>query len=178
MGFVYEPGTVSQRDSTLVAIVMGHLSRAGSVRRTVVEGGVDAVARDPARVVGLLNGASATLDDSPLPGQEWIVLRDTLGDDLLARLCRISVITLRRYASSSRPTPDVVAQRLHALALIVADLRGVYNDYGIRRWFQRPRAQLEGLAPADFLPPDWTLDGPQAMALRDLAGALRGSPAT
>jgi hypothetical protein len=78
-----------------------------------------------------------SIEDSPLPDQEWTALRNTLGDGLLARLCRVSEVSLRRYAARARPTPDVVAQRLHILALIVADLRGAYNDYGVRRWFQR-----------------------------------------
>ncbi|MGI8827281.1 MAG: hypothetical protein ACR2JC_16880 [Chloroflexota bacterium] len=88
-----------------------------------------------------------SLEDCPVPDQEWTPLRDTLGDDLLARLCGIAPVSLRRYATDARPTPDLVAGRLHALALTVADLRWAYNDYGIRGWFQRPRAQLGGLSP-------------------------------
>jgi hypothetical protein len=110
--------------------------------------------------------------------QQWITLRDTLGDTLLARLCCISEVSLRRYASGTRPTPDPVAQRLHLLALIVADLRGAYNDYGIRRWFQRPRPQLGGHSSEDVLPPDWTAGSSEVAQLRTLAATLLGSPVT
>lgn len=105
-------------------------------------------------------------------------MRAILGDVLLAQLCGISEVSLRRYAAGARTTPDLAAQRLHALALIVAVLRGAYNDYGIRRWFQRPRAQLGGHSPADLLGADWTPDTPEVRQLRELAAALTGSPAT
>jgi hypothetical protein len=39
-----------------------------------------------------------------------------------------------------------VAERLHWLAMVVADLAGSYNALGIRRWFERPRALLGGAA--------------------------------
>jgi AbrB family looped-hinge helix DNA binding protein len=87
-------------------------------------------------------------------------------------------VSLRRYASGTRPTPDPVAQRLHLLALIVADLRGAYNDYGIRRWFQRPRPQLGGHSSEDVLPPDWTAGSSEVAQLRTLAVTLLGSPVT
>lgn len=118
------------------------------------------------------------LGNFPLPTQEWPTLRGLLSDALLAHLCGISEVSLRRYAAGARPTPDAVAQRLHTLELIVADLRGAYNDYGIRRWFVRPRAQLGGHAPEDLLAAGWTPDSPEVQQIRELAGELTGSPAT
>jgi hypothetical protein len=41
------------------------------------------------------------------------------------------------------------------LALLIDQLEGTYNAYGIRRWFQRPRAALDGQAPQDRLKGDW-----------------------
>ena len=74
-----------------------------------------------------------------MPASEWPALHRVLGPDLLARLLQISTVSLRRYQSGARKTPDDVAVRLHALALMVGDLAGAYNDAGIRRWFARPR---------------------------------------
>jgi hypothetical protein len=178
MGFLRDLGTVSTLDAHLITIVLQRLGQAGLLQRAIMHGGMSNLTGDPDDIVALLDEANAVLEDSPLPLQEWAALREVLGDALLARLCGISEASLRRYAAGTRSTPDPVAQRLHSLALLVADLRGAYNDYGIRRWFQRPRAQLAGHAPAEVLPTGWTPDSPEMRQLRDLAGALSGSPAT
>jgi hypothetical protein len=178
MGFLDEMGAISRLDSALITMVLRRLGHAGLVQHAIMQGDIDALVPEPARVARLLNEASVALEGSPLPAQEWGPLRHTVGDELLARLCRISEVSLRRYASGARPTPDVVAQRLHILALIISDLRGAYNDYGVRRWFQRPRAQLGGRTPESLLSADWTPDSSEVRALRDLAEALISSPAT
>ena len=87
----------------------------------------------------MLPRVNEALDASPVPASEWPALHRVLGPDLLARLLQISTVSLRRYQSGARKTPDDVAVRLHALALMVGDLAGAYNDAGIRRWFARPR---------------------------------------
>ena len=89
-----------------------------------------------------LEKVNVALDESPSPATEWGALRETLGDTLLAALVGISDASLRRYASGQRETPQKVAERLHWLALVVGDLAGSYNAFGIRRWFERPRQQL------------------------------------
>lgn len=178
MGLLRDLGIIAKLDASLMTTVLRRLGHVGLLQRAIVQGGTGNLPHDPARIADLLDEANAALEDSPLPPQEWISLRRILGDELLARLCGISEASLRRYAAGARSTPDPVAQRLHNLALIVADLRGAYNDYGIRRWFQRPRAQLGGVSPQDFLPIDWTPDSPEVSRLRELAGALSGSPAT
>jgi hypothetical protein len=178
MGLIGDLGTVSRLDASLMAAVLQRLSQVGLLQRAVMRGSLKRLPTDTGSIVDLLREANAALEDSPLPPQEWSALRAILGDALLARLCRISEVSLRRYAAGTRPTPDPVAQRLHTLALIVADLRGAYNDYGVRSWFQRPRAQLSGRAPEELLATGWTPESPQVRQLRDLAGALTGSPAT
>ena len=106
---------------------------------------------------------------SPIPATEWLALQRVLGGDLLARLLCISTVSLRRYLSGARRTPDDVAVRLHALALIVGDLAGAYNDAGIRRWFARPRTALGNRAPVDILTAGWQPDDPEVRQVRDLA---------
>lgn len=178
MGLLGDLGPISRLDAPLMAAVIERLGNAGLLQRAVRQGSLRRLPADSGEIADLLREANVALEDSPLPPQEWSATRAILGDALLTRLCDISEVSLRRYASGIRPTPDPVAQRLHTLALIVADLRGAYNDYGIRRWFQRPRAQLGGRAPENILAPGWTPDNPEVTQLRELAGALTGSPAT
>lgn len=115
------------------------------------------------------------LDDSPSPATEWGALRESLGDTLLAALVGISDASLRRYASGQRETPQRVAERLHWLALVVGDLAGSYNAFGIRRWFDRPRQQLAGQSPRAALGVEWSVDDAQAAQVRSLAQALVGA---
>jgi len=133
---------------------------------------------DTDRFHAMLQHVNEALDASPVPASEWPALHRVLGSDLLARLLNISRVSLRRYQSGTRATPDDVAARLHALALMVGDLAGAYNDLGIRRWFVRPRTVLGNSAPADILTSGWRPEAPEPQRVRDLAGALTASPAT
>jgi hypothetical protein len=69
----------------------------------------------------------------------------------LGRLVGASVPSLRRYAGEDRRTPDAVAQRVHLVALLTAILRGSFNEFGIRRWFERPHPALGGRVPGDLV---------------------------
>ena len=122
-------------------------------------------------LLGRLDGALA---GSPVPGRELAALQRVLGPEPLAALLGVSVVSLRRYVAGERPAPDVVAARGHLLALVVSDLAGTYNDTGIRRWFERPRAQLEGRSPAQALGARWDPDDPTAVRVAALAAALVG----
>ena len=119
-------------------------------------------------------------DCPPLPvsTSEWPALQRLLGADLLARLLSISAVSVRQYSSGARRIPDDLAARLHALALMVDDLGGAYNDAGIRRWFIRPRNSLGNRAPVDMLTPDWRPDDPDPRLVRGLARAMAPSPFT
>jgi len=120
-----------------------------------------------------LDDTRSAIENSPYPAGEWGPAREVIGDDLLATLVGgISPSSLRRYASGSRETPDDVAWRLHLIALIVSSLRGSYNDYGIRRWFDRPRTQLEGATPGERLLRAGNED--EAQPVIALADALNG----
>lgn len=118
------------------------------------------------------------LELSPVPQTEWRAVQDLLGQDLLTKLIGISPASLRRYTSATRTTPDDVAERLHFLALITADLAGSYNDFGVRRWFERPRPQLDMRSPAQLLRGEWHIDAERPRRVRDLARALTGPLAT
>ena len=107
----------------------------------------------------LLSQVYERLEECPSPATEWQAVREVLNDDdLLAALLGIGPISVRRYAKGERHCSDAVAARLHWLALLIDQLEGTYNAYGIRRWFQRPRAALEGQSPQDRLRGAWDPD--------------------
>jgi len=115
---------------------------------------------------------NAVLSRSPAPATEWISVRQMLDDEPLADLARISRTSLRRYANGERITPQRVAERLHWIAMVIADLAGSYNEFGIRRWFERPRSQLNGRSPRQLLNGDWTPSSTEALRIKALSAAL------
>lgn len=125
-----------------------------------------------------LSGAVEQINDqlemSPQPAREWAPVIGTLGEELLAELVGVSVSSVRRYAGGSRATPQDIAERLHFLALLIADLAGSYNDFGIRRWLNRPREPLGGRSPASLLG-QFDPEGADAVAVATLAGTLVGA---
>jgi hypothetical protein len=135
-------------------------------------------AKDPDTYLTVLQSALEQIDESPLPENEWHPVMDTLGEAFLAGLTGVSPSSLRRYAAGERMTPDDVAARLHFIALVIADLYGAYNDYGIRRWFDRRRVSLGDRAPRDLLGASFDPDAPETRRLRELAAELVGAGAT
>jgi len=131
----------------------------------------------PTRLATLIDRLDEALIGSPLPDRELRQLRQTFELDQLARLLGTSEVSLRRYLAGSRDVPDAVAARAHWLALVAADLGGAYNQIGVRRWFERPRGQLDGRSPREALGPSWTPDSSAASAIQGLAAALVGPAA-
>lgn len=119
-----------------------------------------------------LEQLNRAVEQTPLPGTEWTAVARVLGLDLLSSMTGVSPSSVRRYAAGSRETPDDTAGRLHFLALILADLRGSYNDYGIRRWFARPRHTLGDSAPTVVLTGQWSPDDVGAGQVAALARGL------
>ena len=177
IAFASTVGLVTQAIRTLDRktwkAVLGSLRKAGLVRAAPL-----LTLRSGVSLESELGRLYQTIEDSPLPEAEWKPMRDVLGDDMLAKLLGISRTSVHRYATSERTTPQEVAERLHVLALIVSDLAGSYNDYGIRRWFERPRAQLGGRAPRALLKKGWGPDDQGVRRVRALAAALLGAGAT
>jgi hypothetical protein len=135
---------------------------------------------EPLNEVELIDALRATLDAvdaSPHPEGEWAPARELLGDELLARLLHISVSSLRRYAAGERRTPDEAAWRLHLVARLLAALVGSYNDYGIRRWFERRRSALDGATPAQVFERAKTEDDERLERVLPLAEQLTGAGA-
>lgn len=135
--------------------------------------GLDAAAQK--KVERGLEQLNEALEASATPSTEWPAMRAVFGDDKLFALLGVAASSLRRYASGERETPDDVAARLHWLAMVVADLAGAYNEFGIRRWFERPRAQLGGKSPWRVLGEQWSPDSAEALRVRELASVLSGA---
>ncbi len=125
-----------------------------------------------------LDGLLAAMKESPLPQSELRSLGEILGRERIAALVGTSEPSLRRYLAGSRRVPDDIAQRAHALAIVVSYLRGAYNASGVRRWFERRRTQLDGRAPQELLAGDWDPADPDPARVTALARALAASPAT
>ncbi|OGO55370.1 MAG: hypothetical protein A2V85_02720 [Chloroflexi bacterium RBG_16_72_14] len=124
-------------------------------------------ARDPGE--DTIRALLAALIDSPRPAAEIAHLAPIFGYPVLGRLVGASVPSLRRYGGEGRRTPDAVAQRVHLLAQLVAILRGSFNEFGIRRWFERPHPDLTGQAPGDLLARGLDPADPEAAAVVDAA---------
>jgi hypothetical protein len=157
--------------------VVRHIHRAGIGRNIQLE-----VGHDPTNPgLGLertLERLNMALEESPVPEFEWNRLTEMLGLELLSRLLGASPSSVRRYRAAARTTPDDVADRLHFLSLMVGDLSGAYNEIGIRQWFERKRAQLDGRTPLDWLKARWKPGQPGPRRVQDLARALTAAPAT
>lgn len=128
----------------------------------------------PERLATLIDRLADALTESPLPDRELRELLRVLDIDDLASLLGTSAVSLRRYLAGTRSMPDALAARTHWLALVASDLAGAYNEIGIRRWFERPRAQLGGRSPRQALGAEWDPASPDAEQVRSLAVALAG----
>ena len=170
-------GTVLRLDAEVWRDALGWIRRAG-VGRHLAQLNPESDGGDRDEFARQLTRLGEALEASPVPSSEGPKLDGLLGRDLLARLLRISGISLRRYLAGERVMPDDVAARLHFLALATGDLSGAYNEIGVRRWFDRPRKLLDGRTPADLLLPGWRPEDAEPRRVRDLAQSLVWSPAT
>ena len=169
-------GAIDTLDASVWKDVLARIRNAGVGRHlpAIVPQGGD----EREGFVRQLQQLSDALEESPVPAAEGPRLDKLLGRELLARLLRVSAVSLRRYLAGERAVPDAVAARLHFLALVAGDLAGAYNDIGVRRWFDRPRSLLDGRRPAELLEVEWQPEDPDPRRVRDLARALVWSPAT
>jgi hypothetical protein len=130
------------------------------------------------RLLTLLRRWREALEESPIPATELPALLELLGLEPVAELLGTSPSSLRRYVAGQRVVPDEISARAHLLAGVVGDLRGAYNEIGVRRWFSRERSALAGRSPRDALGQGWDPDSAEALEVRELAHSLVMSPAT
>ena len=84
----------------------------------------------------------------------------------------------KRYQSGERDVPDVVAERAHFLTSVISALEGIYNEFGVRRWFERPRSVFNGKTARQLLGRDWTSGGESARRILSAAESLQDLGAT
>jgi hypothetical protein len=159
-------------DRDLLHHAVEGFAAAGIGRRTAVLG------RDVDALPNALERLNEDVEATPSPDTEWPAVTHILGIDATAPMVGVSVSSARRYLSGERATPDDVADRLHFLALTIADLLGAYNAYGVRRWFERSRTSLGGVSPRDALGGRWTSSDQNAQAVSALAAGLVTMSAT
>lgn len=128
----------------------------------------------PNRLAMLIERLDDSLAESPLPDREVPELLRVFDRDELATLAGTSSVSLGRYLAGSRAWPDELATRVHWLALVLSDLQGAYNEFGVRRWFDRERVQLDGRSPRQVLGAEWDPASPNVERVRQLAAALAG----
>ena len=135
---------------------------------------------DRGTVLQDLKGLYAALGENPVPQQEMRSLLRTFDAEQLASLLVISPSSVQRYARGERHIPEPVVDRVHWLALVVGHLTGTYNEYGVRRWFRRPRQALDGTTPEQALLAEggWSHYSEGARKVEGLAKSLIGMPAT
>ena len=177
MGLLPADEHIATLDLASFRKMVRHIHRAGIARNIQLELDDELTNSGPGleRTLERLNTA---LEESPAPEFEWNRLAEVLGLELLSRLVGISASSVRRYRAAARTTPDDVADRLHFLSLIVGDLSGAYNEIGIRQWFERKRAQLDGRTPLDWLKARWKPAQAGPLRVQNLARALVSSPVT
>jgi hypothetical protein len=175
MGFLSDVPQIARLDFAELEAPLHALLAAGIGRDVIVR--FDET-QSPEELAESLDRLYDQLEASPNPATEWGALKEVLQPALLQRLLGTSPASFQRYSGGDRETPAVVAGRLHFLARVIAHLAGAYNDYGIRRWFERARPQLAGRAPTELLIGEWDPEGQEAQRVLDLAERINSSPAT
>ena len=177
MGLIRATETIERLDMDAFRRLVAGIAQAGIGNGLLAD--LAASSRpSPQQLSITLRKLNEALAASPTPASEWSGVNRVLGGDALARLVGTSSSSVRRYLSGSRATPDEIAARLHFLALVIGDLAGAYNDFGVRRWFQRPRKLLGSRSPVQLLSGAWQPEDPGPQRVRQLAAALVFSPAT
>ncbi len=176
MGLV-EPASLERADAETVRRFGARLRKAG-IATSAIDHLNNVEAPTAEQLAGLLEVIIGALESSPVPKFEWGGVSRVFDADELGALLNVSASSLKRYQSGERDTPDIVAARLHFLALVVGDLAGSYNDIGIRRWFHRKRALLGDRTPAALLRGDWDPDEEGPARVRQLARELTSLSAT
>lgn len=64
-------------------------------------------------------------------------------------------------------------ERADYLSEIIDCLEGAYTPSGIKKWFNRARAQLAGKSPREILEQPWSPEGKAQQQILGLARALR-----
>jgi hypothetical protein len=151
MGLLDEP--IQELSAEVVRRVAKSLSKRGLASDLAARLTTAAPSRD--EFVRYLDAALLALDESPVPAAELAKLNSMLGHEVLVGMLDISAASLQRYENGDREAPDSIAERAHFLTSVIAALEGTYNDFGVRRWFERPRSVFNGRTARQLLSRRW-----------------------
>ncbi len=101
-------------------------------------------------------------------------LHEVLGENILAKILNRKQTTLQKMLDAPNQIPTSVEDRLNFLNAVIKNLKGSYNYYGICRWFQRERVQLNGKSPIDLLSGNWWPRDPKVLEILKLSSSLVG----
>lgn len=172
LGLLDQDQLVTRLDLELLRLIAQRASAAGIGQDAAIA--ILRGASTPDRLGPLIERLSEALRESPVPDRELPELLRVFPREDLAALAGTTTVSLGRYLARARKWPDELAARIHWLALVVSDLAGAYNDFGIRRWFGRERTQLGGRSPRQVLGADWVPTDPEVEQVRELAASLAG----
>lgn len=174
MGLLDEP--IEELSATILRRVARNLASRGLARDLAAL--LAGSSPSHAELARYLDAATAALEESPVPAAEISKLTAVLGPERVCELLEISPASLQRYQRGEREAPDGVADRAHFLTSVVAALEGTYNDFGIRRWFERPRSSFDGRTAQQLLGRRWTTSSNAARRILDAAESLQHLGAT
>ena len=174
MGLLEEP--VEELSAAVVRRVAQRLSRRGLARDVAVN--LAKPKPSPEEYAAYFDAAARALEESPVPQAELAKLQTILDQELLTELLDVSAASLQRYQKGTRETPDDVADRAHFLTEVIAALEGTYNEFGIRRWFDRPRTLFGGRTARQLLSQRWKPQGQSAQRVLSAAQSLQHLGAT
>ncbi len=100
-------------------------------------------------------------------------LHEVLGEELLVKTLNIKKEELKKLLDDPNQIPSPVEDKMNLLIAIVRNLKGSYNHYGIRQWFQRERIQLKGKRPLDLLSGDWWPRDADVLQVLELSSSLK-----
>jgi hypothetical protein len=115
---------------------------------------------------------SSVDDPADVRRQQREHLEATLGPELVEKL-----LGARLSQAPGVAHPDQVA-RQRLVVWLCDELAGSYWDFGIRRWFSRPRTLLAGEAPIDRLTGAWSPESPAVVEVCDLVRSLNAGGAS
>ena len=173
LGMLSDRREISRLDLRLLGDIAREASAAGIGQHAAL--GLIGLSEPIADLEDRMRQLDEAIAASPVPDRELRELLRVYDDDVLGAMLGVSRASVRRYATGSRSVPDDVAGRIHFVALVSSDLAGSYNDYGLRRWWERPRTALDGRSPRTALGSRWDPDTPAAVTIGGLARQLLGS---
>lgn len=174
MGLLHEP--IEELSAVTLRRVARSLSKRGLARDLAAL--LSGPTPSHAELARYLDAATAALEESPVPAAELSKLSSVLGSDRVCELLEISPASLQRYQRGEREAPDDVADRAHFLTSVIAALEGTYNEFGIRRWLERPRSVFDGRTARQLLGRRWTSGSDATRRILDAAESLEHLGAT